>query len=51
MSVDRMGGSGRNKTAPFSGGRAGASPPAERAIVGRLISSRSWQEGAASKLL
>ena len=41
MSVDRKGGNGRNKTAPSSGGQAGASPP----IVERLVSSRSWQEG------
>ena len=45
MSVGRKGGNGRNKTAPSSGGRAGASPPAGLGIVGRLVSSRSWQEG------
>ena len=45
MSVGRKGGNGRNKTAPSSGGQAGASPLAVRGIVERLVSSRSWQEG------
>ena len=39
MSVGRKEGNGHNKTAPSSGGRAGASPPAGRGIVesGRMV--------------
>ena len=45
MSVGRKGGNDRNKTAPSSGGRAGANSPAGRGIVERLVSSQSWQGG------